>query len=36
MLVAVLIVASAIIWVAIWVIPFRHSIYQWYDQRFGR
>lgn len=27
---------ALVFWVAIWVIPFRHRIYNWWDQRFGR
>ncbi len=31
-----LIICSVILWVLIWVIPFRHQIYDWYDRRWGR
>ena len=31
-----LIIASVILWILIWVIPFRRQIYEWYDRRWGR
>ncbi len=32
----IIIVVSFVLWVAIWVIPFRRNIYEWYDRRWGR
>ncbi len=36
MLTWIIIVVSLVLWVAIWVIPFRHNIHRWYAQRWGR
>ena len=36
MLTWIIIGVTLVVWILVYVIPFRHQIYNWYDQRWGR